>query len=72
MQQSEPGVLPVFKVELAASARKDTEAALAADPENDLAHHLMGRWHTEMAQVRQGYCTLWHADKHPSAAARNM
>lgn len=39
------------QVELAAAAAEDTEAALAADPHNDLAHHLLGRWHTEMAQV---------------------
>jgi hypothetical protein len=39
------------QVELAAGAAEDTQAALAADPENDLAHHLLGRWHTEMAQV---------------------
>lgn len=39
------------KVELAAAAAEDTEAALAADPHNDLAHHLLGRWHTEMAQL---------------------
>jgi hypothetical protein len=40
-----------MQVELAAGAAEDTHAALAADPENDLAHHLLGRWHTEMAQV---------------------
>jgi hypothetical protein len=40
-----------MQVELAAGAAEDTQAALAADPENDLAYHLLGRWHTEMAQV---------------------
>lgn len=45
-----PGMV-CMQVELAAGAAEDTHAALAADPENDLAHHLLGRWHTEMAQV---------------------
>lgn len=39
------------KVELAAAARRDALAALEADPESDLAYHLLGRWHYEMAQV---------------------
>lgn len=38
-------------MELAAAARGDALAALAADPDLDLAHHLLGRWHSEMAQV---------------------
>ena len=46
----------MIQVELAAGAAEDTQAALAADPENDLAYHLLGRWHTEMAQVRQAMC----------------
>ena len=44
-------------MELAAEARKATEAALAADSGSDLAHHLMGRWHTEMAQVQQQHAS---------------
>eukprot|EP00208_Stichococcus_sp_RCC1054_P007498 CAMPEP_0206135816 /NCGR_PEP_ID=MMETSP1473-20131121/1081_1 /ASSEMBLY_ACC=CAM_ASM_001109 /TAXON_ID=1461547 /ORGANISM="Stichococcus sp, Strain RCC1054" /LENGTH=413 /DNA_ID=CAMNT_0053527929 /DNA_START=227 /DNA_END=1469 /DNA_ORIENTATION=+ len=39
------------KVELAAAARRDALAALEADPESDLAYHLLGRWHYEMAQL---------------------
>lgn len=39
------------KVKLAADAQQDALAALAADPDNDLAHHLLGRWHFEMSQV---------------------
>lgn len=39
------------KVKLAAAAQQDALAALAADPNNDLAYHLLGRWHFEMAQL---------------------
>lgn len=39
------------KVKLAAEAQQDALAALAADPDNDLAHHLLGRWHFEMSQL---------------------
>jgi tetratricopeptide (TPR) repeat protein len=39
------------KARLAAEAQAAARAALAADPESDLAHHLIGRWHYEMARV---------------------
>ncbi|KAL6773890.1 hypothetical protein ACKKBG_A22925 [Auxenochlorella protothecoides x Auxenochlorella symbiontica] len=39
------------KVGLAAAAQAAAGAALAADPDNDHAHHLLGRWHYEMARV---------------------
>ena len=39
------------KVRLAAEARAAAVTALALDPGNDLAHHLMGRWHYEMAGI---------------------
>lgn len=39
------------KVELAREARRDANMALSVDENSDLAHHVMGRWHTEMAQV---------------------
>lgn len=39
------------KVRLAKEAREAACLALELDPSNDLAHHLMGRWHYEMAQI---------------------
>ncbi|KAI8467530.1 MAG: hypothetical protein J3K34DRAFT_481196 [Monoraphidium minutum] len=39
------------KVRLAKEAREAAVTALALEPGNDLAHHLMGRWHYEMAQI---------------------
>ena len=39
------------KVALAKDAREDAYTALACDQCSDLAHHLLGRWHFEMAQV---------------------
>lgn len=39
------------KVQLAKDAADDAATALQLDPRNDLAHHLMGRWHYEMAQI---------------------
>jgi hypothetical protein len=38
-------------VRLAKEAQEAARTALALDPGNDLAHHLMGRWHFEMAQI---------------------
>ncbi|KAG1657538.1 hypothetical protein FOA52_005424 [Chlamydomonas sp. UWO 241] len=39
------------KVNLARDAADDAATALRLDPSSDLAHHLMGRWHYEMAQL---------------------
>jgi len=39
------------KVQLARDAADDAAEALRLDPHSDLAHHLMGRWHFEMAQL---------------------
>lgn len=39
------------KVRLAKEAQEAARTALALEPGNDLAHHLMGRWHYEMAQI---------------------
>jgi len=39
------------KVRLAKEAREAAVTALEMEPGNDLAHHLMGRWHFEMAQI---------------------
>lgn len=39
------------KIHLAKEAQDEVCQALTLDPKNDLAHHLMGRWHFEMAQL---------------------
>jgi len=39
------------KVRLAKEAQEAARTALRLDPHDDLAHHLMGRWHYEMAQL---------------------
>lgn len=39
------------KIHLAKEAQDEVFVALQLDPNNDLAHHLMGRWHYEMAQL---------------------
>ena len=47
------------KVELAREARQDAYKALACDQSSDLAHHVLGRWHCEMAEVHPPMeCTL--------------
>jgi len=37
-----------LQVKLAFEAQEEASLALACDPNNDLAHHLQGRWHYEM------------------------
>jgi tetratricopeptide (TPR) repeat protein len=39
------------KVNLAKEAYESSVRALALDAKNDVAQHLMGRWHYEMAQI---------------------
>ena len=39
------------QVRLAKEAQEAARTALQLEPQNDLAHHLMGRWHFEMAQI---------------------
>jgi hypothetical protein len=39
------------QVRLAKEAQEAARTAVELDPSNDLAHHLMGRWHFEMAQI---------------------
>lgn len=46
------------KVRLAHDARQEAVIALALEPSNDLAHHLMGRWHYEMANLNVVVRTL--------------
>ena len=46
------------KAQLASEARQDAAVALECDEQSDLAHHLVGRWHTEMAQVLSHAVTL--------------
>ncbi|KAF5827480.1 hypothetical protein DUNSADRAFT_570 [Dunaliella salina] len=46
------------KVQLAATSCEDAKTALALEPNNDYAHHLMGRWHYEMAGLNAVARTL--------------
>jgi tetratricopeptide (TPR) repeat protein len=46
------------KIQLANDAAADAATALRLDPHNDYAHHLMGRWHYEMAQLNAVVRTL--------------
>mmetsp|Transcript_32574 Transcript_32574/g.71909 ORF Transcript_32574/g.71909 Transcript_32574/m.71909 type:complete len:443 (+) Transcript_32574:245-1573(+) len=46
------------KVQLAKDASDDAKVALALEPNNDLAHHLAGRWHYEMAGINPVVRTL--------------
>ncbi|GFR51294.1 hypothetical protein Agub_g13655, partial [Astrephomene gubernaculifera] len=39
------------KVQLARQAQDDVRTALNLEPDNDVAHHLLGRWNYEMASV---------------------
>jgi hypothetical protein len=51
------------QVRLAKEAQEAARTAVDLDPSNDLAHHLMGRWHFEMAQInfvlRQVCCVAY-------------
>ena len=47
-----PPPTPIPQVRLAKEAQEAAAAALAADPGDDVAHHLAGRWNYEMAQAR--------------------
>lgn len=40
-----------MQLRLAKEAQEAARTAVELDPSNDLAHHLMGRWHFEMAQI---------------------
>ena len=40
-----------LQVRLAHDARLEAVRALELEPYNDLSHHLMGRWHYEMANL---------------------
>lgn len=39
------------KVKLAKEAREAAQTAINLGPDNDIAHHLMGRWHYEMSKL---------------------
>jgi len=64
------------KVRLAHDARLEARRALDCEPSNDIAHHLMGRWHYEMAGVncvvrglvRMMYGTALQPGSHREAA----
>ena len=47
------------KLELAREARRDAYTALSFDENSDLAYHVLGRWHTEMAQVSSLAADSW-------------
>lgn len=46
------------KVRLAKEAQQCAYKAMDCDPNSDVAHHLMGRWHYEMAQINVVLRTL--------------
>ncbi|GLC45953.1 hypothetical protein PLESTB_001200800 [Pleodorina starrii] len=46
------------KVALARQAQDDVRTALELEPDNDVAHHLLGRWNYEMASVNAVVRTL--------------
>ncbi|EFJ42267.1 hypothetical protein VOLCADRAFT_97641 [Volvox carteri f. nagariensis] len=46
------------KVQLAREAQDDVRKALELEPNNDVAHHLLGRWNYEMASVNAVVRTL--------------
>ena len=46
------------QVKLVRDAREQALIALQKDPDNDLAQHLAGRWHTEMANLNSIARTL--------------
>ncbi|GIL73960.1 hypothetical protein Vretimale_5093 [Volvox reticuliferus] len=46
------------KVQLARQAQDDVRTALELEPNNDVAHHLLGRWNYEMASVNAVVRTL--------------
>lgn len=46
------------KVRLAKEAQQCAYTAIECDPGSDVAHHLMGRWHYEMAQINVVLRTL--------------
>lgn len=39
------------KIEASRSIKKHAERALALDPRSDYAHHMLGRWHQELAGI---------------------
>lgn len=46
------------QVRLAKEAQQCAYTAIECDPGSDVAHHLMGRWHYEMAQINVVLRTL--------------
>eukprot|EP00775_Hariotina_reticulata_P008960 gene8960-9136_t len=51
IEYAERAITMAPKVRLAKEAQEAARTALQLEPQNDLAHHLMGRWHFEMAQI---------------------
>eukprot|EP00798_Chlamydomonas_sp_ICE-L_P021566 gene21566-28560_t len=49
--ETEPDFVEAHMVQLAKAASDDAKRAIALNPGNDLAQHLMGRWHYEMAGI---------------------
>ena len=44
-------VIHILQVKLAFEAQEEAKLALSCDPNNDIAHHLQGRWHYEMVRA---------------------
>lgn len=42
---------PKAKVEMSKEVREEARRALALDPSNDVAHHVLGRWHAEILRL---------------------
>jgi len=58
------------KVELGKDVKAQAEKALALDPKEDLAHHVLGIWHREMATLNPFLRTFaeWFYGKFPAAS----
>ncbi len=53
---------PKERMRLAKSIRTEAEKAIELDPENDLAYHVLGRWHRRLANlswVEKGFANIF-------------
>lgn len=49
---------PAERIALSRKVKIETERAIELDPKNDLAYHLLGRWHYEVANLNSVLLTL--------------